>query len=328
VRLVLVTGGGGAGVTTFAAATAVRAATRGATTRLLGVEPAAFDAVLDPRTELPATLHVDWGDPTAIFAEDAAPAAAWFQALLGWAGLDGALAEDAGSLPLVRTVAVLLAAVEGDATFRVVDLGPVAEALPVLQLLCMEPASGSTGRLDRLAGTVAGPLLARLADLPQPSEAVRRAGERAMQRVALLRSLLRDRAATSLRLVLPSDGRAEGIARETRTLCGLWGIGLDMQVTRPDAVGSVYGTREPQMVLSAPPEPRVELRDGGADLIIPVPHRPAGEFSVRRRGVDLAVRAGRWRRTFRLPPVLQPLHGRRAWHDGEVFRVRFEKTGG
>ncbi|MGH2583872.1 MAG: hypothetical protein ACRDJE_03055, partial [Dehalococcoidia bacterium] len=277
-----------------------------------------------PRTELPAALQVDADDPAAVLGEDATSAVAWLQAVLGWLGLEGALAEDIGSLPVVRTVAALLAAVEGDATFRVVDLGPVAEALPVLQLLCTEPASGSPDRLERLAGRVAGPLLARLADLPHPDEAVRRAGERLMHRAALLRSLLRDPATTSLRVVLPADGRADRITLDARTLSGLWGIGLDMVVRCPDSAESAYGTRDPCAVLSPPAVPRVELHDGGADLIIPVPGRPAGEFSVRRRGVDLAIRAGRWRRTLRLPPVLQSLHGRRAWHDGAVFRVRFE----
>lgn len=66
----------------------------------------------------------------------------------------------------------------------------------------------------------------------------------------------------------------------------------------------------------------------GADFVVPVPPRPIAELAVSRRGARLTVRAGAWRRTFRLPGLFEPLHGRRAWHDGQVFRVRFEKGTG
>ena len=47
-RLILVSGGGGAGVSTFAAATAVTAAARGVRTRLAAADPVRIDVVLGP----------------------------------------------------------------------------------------------------------------------------------------------------------------------------------------------------------------------------------------------------------------------------------------
>jgi arsenite-transporting ATPase len=87
---------------------------------------------------------------------------------------------------------------------------------------------------------------------------------------------------------------------------------------------TVYGDRSPADLLAPPLMPHLEMTDAGADLVVPVPERAPTEFAVSRRDARLALCAGGWRRTFLLPAAFAGLRGRRAWHDGYTFRVRFE----
>jgi hypothetical protein len=88
---------------------------------------------------------------------------------------------------------------------------------------------------------------------------------------------------------------------------------------------ATYGAHLPESRIAESYGPHIELRDNGADLVLPVPEQPPSAFHVSRQGVELLhVKAARWRRTSVLPPSLRPWHGRRAWHDGAALRVRFE----
>ena len=62
-RVLLITGGGGAGVTTFAVATAVLAARTGMRTRLLGTDPASIESVLGPTADRPRLLTTNAPQP-------------------------------------------------------------------------------------------------------------------------------------------------------------------------------------------------------------------------------------------------------------------------
>ena len=352
-RLILFTGAGGAGVTTLAAATAVAIAAAGRVVRLLGRHAAALDVVLGPRAALPAALAPAPHVPEPVFGADTAGVAEWLQALLTWAGLEGDLAEEVPLLPGADALTALLRGSEsGDTT--VVDLGPVAEALPLLHLL-LGAAGGVLEAWPFAGGSgLAAPLLSRLVDLPRPNKVVQQAGRRTAERLRGLRSLLRDSAATSLRVVLPADGRAAHVVREARTVCGLHGIALDAVIDRgagrsdsgshdgscleaawrrdppvgPAALlglAEVYGSGSPAERLREPSLPSVSLLATGAELVLPLPQRPAEEFQVSRRGARLEVRAGRWRRALILPEEVRAMRGRRAWHDGAVFRVIFER---
>jgi arsenite-transporting ATPase len=357
-RVLLITGGGGAGVTTFAAATAVRAARDGMRTCLLGTDPASLASALGPDAGRPRSLATAAPQPDDVLGDEAPAVMRWLAALLAWCGFDEALAGDLNVLPESRAVAALLSAganAERD-DLTVVDLGPAAEALAVLHLLATDPAAdGEAEPFNRTAVRLVGPLLARLADLPRPGDPVRAAGRLAADRFQHLQSLLRDGTALSVRVVLPADTRGPRIERETRTVLGLHGIGLDAVVSRDHKVAghetfkpagltwpwsptvptdcehlaalasAAYGEQSPDALLSPPLRPHAELHEAGADFIVPVPPRPAGDFAVSRRGPRLTVRVGPWRRTFHLPALFEPLRGRRAWHDGQGFRVRFER---
>ena len=350
-RLILFTGAGGAGVTTLAAATAVAVAVEGHAVRLLSRDPDALDAVLGPRTAQPAGLTLDSHGSRSGIGAEAAAVADWLKALLGWAGLEPELVDEIPLLPGAAALMALLRAGESAET-AVVDLGPVADTLPLLHLLHVaagsvldiQPHSGRTSRL-------VAPLLSRLVDLPRPGEAVQQTGRRAAERLRRLRAMVRDGAVTSVRVVLPGDRRAATVLRETATVCGLHGIALDAIFDRGGSAGvgdaglldtpwcagapvgaaalldlaRVYGGRSPLDILCPPAVPVVELVDSGAELVLPLPQRPAEEFRVSRRGARLDLRAGPWRRAFLLPDELHGMRGRRAWHDGAVFRVTFER---
>jgi hypothetical protein len=353
VRLVLVSGGGGAGVATIAAATAVRASVGGIRTYLAGVDRSDLDRTLGPLDNLPPRLSVSGPDLGAVTSVNAADALAWVRSLARWLGLDEAIVNALPTTPGIRGFITLLLAVHHDAELSVVDLGPIAEALPVIHLLCIEPSTGEHAQLRSIGGRIAGSLLARLADVPRPDGAVEELGHEAATTLGRLRSIIRDPKRVSVRIVLPADSRAERIALECRTVCGLWGMGLDALIARagaccdfagdgrgrimpwrPDAPRSirelldlgegVYGGAAPSDVLAESPALRFEVIGAAIDLVVPLPERPAGQFRASRQGAVLRLRAGSWQRSIHLPPAVQPLRGSRAWHDGRVFRVRFE----
>jgi hypothetical protein len=286
--------------------------------------------------------------------EDAAELIAWLRSLLAWAGLDDGLLREVALLPVARLLSALVAAAGEADGVTVVDLGPVASALPLLHLLATDPTNlAAPEGPGRVVARLAGPIVSRLADLPRASAAVRGAGRQGADRLVRLRSLLRDTSATSLRLALPADPRARRIELEARTVAGLHGIALDALVhRRPGLPGTddgsaslrqpwcdappvgptdlvelgrtVYAGRDPAALLAPPQIPRIELVGTGAALVLSLPPRPAGEFRVARSEARLTIQAGDWQRTLTLPQAIRSMTGRRAWHDGTAFRVQFE----
>jgi arsenite-transporting ATPase len=352
VRLILVTGGGGAGVTTFAAATAVCAADRGARTRLTAVNPAQMAAILNPSGAWPPLLTFA-PTTTADVRNDAAAVLRWLRRALLRLDLNEWMAEDLPTIPVVRGAVALLAAVEGDPDLAVVDVGPSDEALALLQILCLDPAPGRRAGVGSTAGQIAGSLVAQAIALPRPDALVQGAGRRFAERIAALSSSIRNSAVSSLRVVVPADGRSAGLVTDVRTFAGLWGVTLDSLAIRavpsqtetldhdpltiplcdgpPQGVGplralgeAIYGARSPDTRIADSHGPYIEMHDTGADLVLPLPEQPASAFHVSCQGTELQITAGRWRRVFPLPSLLQPMHARRAWHDGDAFRVRFE----
>jgi arsenite-transporting ATPase len=350
-RLILVSGGGGAGVTTFAAATAVTAAARGVHTRLAAADPARIGAVLGPPDVWPRMLDVTTATQAGL-RNDTVAVLRWLRPFLRRVDLDEWTAEDLQALPVVRGLVALLAAVEGNPDLAVVDAGPADEALTLLQILCLDPVRGPRPVAGWTTGQIAGTIVAQAIDMPRADASVKEAGRRLTERIAAVSASVRDPAASSLRVVVPDDDRAAGLVSDVRTFAGLWGIGLDALACRVastaaanadvgltiprcadlpqgaaplhDLGESIYGVRSPELQIAQAQGPYIETRDGGADLVLPVPELPASAFQVGRRGAELMIKAGRWRRALPLPRLLQPMHARRAWHDGRVFRVRFE----
>ncbi|TXL92830.1 ArsA-related P-loop ATPase [Streptomyces sp. IB2014 016-6] len=233
-RTVLVTGPGGAGRSTVAAATALAAARRGRRTLLLSADPAGPGAVLGADTALavePAEVTPGlWAarvDPADYFRTEflaLQDRAATALDMLGARRLDG---EELTELPGSEQFALLQAlrrASAGDWDVLVVDLPPLRDALSVLAL--PERLRRLLGRLlpaERQAARALRPMMAQLAGVPMPAGWLYGAAARRDEELAAVQALIRART-TTVRLVAepgPAAGDALRVARDGLSLYGL-----------------------------------------------------------------------------------------------------------
>ncbi|MFC8080772.1 ArsA family ATPase [Streptomyces sp. NPDC057307] len=233
-RTVLVTGPGGAGRTTVAAATALAAARRGDRTLLLSADPAGPGAVLGA----PAAVAVEPAEVTpGLWAARVDPAdyfrteflalqerAATALDMLGARPLDG---EELTELPGAEQFALLQAlrrASAGDWDVLVVDLPPLRDALSVLAL--PERLRRLLGRLlpaERQAARALRPMIAQLAGVPMPAGWLYGAAARRDEELAAVQALI-EAPTTTVRLVAepgPAAGDALRVARDGLSLYGL-----------------------------------------------------------------------------------------------------------
>ncbi|WP_030547428.1 ArsA family ATPase [Streptomyces exfoliatus] len=353
-RIILVTGLGGAGRTTVAAATALAEARAGRRVLLVSEDA---DPLLGGEG-----LRVLRPAPAADFRRE-------FLALQARSGtaldlLGTAPFEDAEltELPGSRQFALLRAlrdAADGDHELAVVDLPPLPEALAVLAL--PEQLRRYLRRLlppERQAARALRPMLAQLAGVPMPAQWLYETTARWEAELAAVQAVV-DAPATSVRLVLepgPAAGRALRTARLGLALQGLaldavvanrllpsdsedpWLAGLTAQQHRHLAelrtvTGAVTGCvldelphlgRDPRgpedLTLLAParpasaqdpapaPEWPVEDRreeDGVLVWHIPLPGAVKEELSLVRRGDELLLTVGAFRRNVPLPGALR-----------------------
>ena len=237
-RILLVTGKGGVGKTTVAAATATLAAARGLRTIVLSTDPAhsladAFDEPLgDQVAELGPRLAAQQLDARVRFEDAWTEVRDWFVEVLGWAGADTIEAEELAVIPGLDEVFALADlkqhAASGAYDLVVVDCAPTAETIRLLSLpdvmaWYMDKAFTTTRRAAR----VARPMLQRLAGLPVASDAVFGALERFYARVDGVRELLTDGTITSARLVVNPERMVVAEARRTFTYLSLFGHHVD-----------------------------------------------------------------------------------------------------
>ncbi|MFI6683629.1 ArsA family ATPase [Streptomyces sp. NPDC050485] len=223
-RTVLVTGPGGAGRTTVAAATALAAARRGTRVTLLtadrvpgelsGVTVRRIDAAAHFRTELLAF-------------QDRAGAAL---DLLGAARLD---AEELTELPGAEQLALLSALREAAAEgpdLLVVDLPPTDRALAALAL--PEQLRRYLRRLlppERQAARSLRPVLAQLAGVPMPAQWLYETAARWDLELAAVQAVVAD-PGTTVRLVVEPGPAAADALRTARLGIALHGLALDAVV--------------------------------------------------------------------------------------------------
>ncbi|MFJ2512201.1 ArsA family ATPase [Streptomyces griseoviridis] len=221
-RTILITGPGGAGRTTVAAATAVAAARAGTRTLLLGADRAdTLGAALGTPTG-PAPVTVAPGltawrpDATAGFRTDLTAfqdRAASVLDLLGAARLD---AEEVTPLPGAEELTLLRALRDASLSdahdLLVVDLPPTAQALALLAL------PGELRRYlrrllpsERQAARALRPVLGRLAGVPMPAEWLYETAARWEVELGAVEAVLAD-PATVVRLVAePGPAGAEAV---------------------------------------------------------------------------------------------------------------------
>ena len=249
-RVVLLTGKGGVGKTTVAAATALACADAGLRTIVVSTDPAhsladAFDVTLgsEPSEVAP---HL-WGqqlDATERLEEAWGDIQTYLRELLGWAGVDGIEAEELSVLPgldeLFALADIRELASSGAWDVVVVDCAPTAETLRFLSL--PEVLSWYMNRVfpaTRTLTKVVRPLASRLTSMPVAGEPVFAAAARFYDRLAGVRELLTDSTRTTVRLVVNPERMVIAEARRTATYLALFGYGVDAVVANrllPDEV--------------------------------------------------------------------------------------------
>ena len=214
-RTLLITGPGGSGRTTVAAATALAAALSGVRTLVLSADRTdSLGAVLGTATGA-APVQVREGltawrpDATAGFRDDLAAfqeRAANVLDLLGASRLD---AEEVTPLPGAEELTLLRALRDAALSERhellVVDLPPTPQALALLAL--PEELRRYLRRLlppERQAARALRPMLGRLAGVPMPSEWLYETAARWDTELAAVEAVVKDRN-TVVRLVTRSD---------------------------------------------------------------------------------------------------------------------------
>ncbi|MFD4019620.1 ArsA family ATPase [Streptomyces sindenensis] len=235
-RTVLVTGPGGAGRTTVAAATALAAADGGSRTLLLSAEaipglPAGTGPT--PVTEHLDHVRIDSGEHFRAELTELQNRASGVLDLLGAGRLEGEEVTELPGSPQLALLHTLRRAVAGDLTgygTLVVDLPPLTEALALLAL--PEQLRRYLRRLlpaERQAARALRPVLAQLAGVPMPAQWLYEAAARKDEELAAVQALIED-GATTLRLVAEPGPAAEDALRTARTGLALYGLTADLLV--------------------------------------------------------------------------------------------------
>ncbi|MFJ6425211.1 ArsA family ATPase [Streptomyces hydrogenans] len=358
-RIILVTGAGGAGRTTVAVATALAEAHAGRRVLLVpgDADPARPGPVADVAGAAgPGTLTVLRPDPAGDFRREFLALQARSSTALDLLGASPFEDAELTELPGSRQFALLRAvreAAAGDHDVAVVDLPPLREALTVLAL--PEQLRRYLRRLlppERQAARALRPMLAQLAGVPMPARWLYETTARWERELAAVQAVV-EAPGTTVRLVLEPGPAAAATLREARLGLALQGLALDAVIAnrllpaasedpwlaaltaeqhrhlaalRADAGDVLHELphlgRDPRgpedlALLAAvrpglppapAPAPAVEDRraqDGVLVWHLPLPGAVKHDLSLVRRGDELLLGAGPFRRTLPLPPALR-----------------------
>jgi len=373
-RTILITGPGGSGRTTTAAATALAAARDGVRTLVLSADRTdTLGTVLGartgpPPTQVTPTLTAWRPDATAGFRDDLAAfqdRASRVLDLLGASRLDP---EEVTPLPGAEELTLLRALRDAALSERhellVVDLPPTAQALALLSL--PEELRRYLRRLlpaERQAAAGLRPVLGRLAGVPMPSEWLYETAARWDTELGAVQAVLADRQAVVRLVAEPGPAgtdavRAAGLALALRGLrpdllianrvvpqdwpAGLvaqqrkaleeWQESYDVRTLphlghdpRGDDDLGALAVPEVNDTTSTVEWPVVDhlAEDGVLVWHIPLPGAHRDELDLIRRGDELLVSAGQFRRIVPLPSALRRCTvAGAALREGEL-RIRF-----
>ncbi|MFD9343903.1 ArsA family ATPase [Streptomyces sp. NPDC060049] len=364
----LVTGPGGAGRTTVAAATALAAARQGHRVLLLSADPG--DPPVAPRDGL-RFARVDSGEE---FRQELVSLQERGSALLGMLGARPLIADELTELPGAEQFALLRAlrraAAEPATDLVVVDMPPLHQAVATLAL----PAQlrRYLARLlpaERQAARALRPVLAQLAGVPMPAQWLYEAAARWDEELAAVQAVI-EAPTTSIRLVaepgpaadaalrlgrlglalqqlpvsalvanrmLPggsTDPWLAGLAAQREEYAARWAGEDDLPVLPvphlgrdpegPDDLAAIAPAPAPA---TAPrPDWTVEDRlaeDGVLLWRVPLPRAEKRELELIRRGDELLLAVGPYRRIVPLPAVLRRCTVSGAALTAGELRIRF-----
>jgi arsenite/tail-anchored protein-transporting ATPase len=237
-RSLLLTGKGGVGKTTMAAATGVHAARRGLKTLVVSTDPAhsLADAFAVPLravpTEVEPGLYAQQIDTQSAFEQGWREISGWLKSLLEQSGVDPFEAEELTVLPGAEELLALLElrnqVRDGRFDVIVVDCAPTGETLRLLAL--PDALSWWMRRIfppDRRVARALRPVMANLIGVPAPPDAVFAAAERLCAELADVRELLTDATTSSIRLVVTPEALVLAEARRAATSLSLYGYRVD-----------------------------------------------------------------------------------------------------
>jgi arsenite/tail-anchored protein-transporting ATPase len=240
-RTILYTGKGGVGKTSVAVATARRCAAAGLRTVVMSTDPA---------HSLSDSLEVELGgEPTPcgdnLFGQEVQAqeemerhwdgVQEWFGELMTDRGVDAISAEELTVPPGMDELFSLLQIKShherGEFDCLIVDCAPTGETLRLLSF--PDVATWWLEKVfpfERRLMTAARPLARGLFDVPLPSDAVFENVERLVRNLVAMNEILRDRASTSIRLVMNPDRMVVKEAMRTFTYLNLYGYLTDAVV--------------------------------------------------------------------------------------------------
>jgi arsenite-transporting ATPase len=256
-RVILVTGKGGVGKTTVAAATAIRTADLGHRTLVMSTDPAhsladAYQVQLgDASTRVVAGLDAQQIDAQQRLEESWGAMRDYLTDVFDWSGLKGIEAEELTVFPgmdeLFSLASVRDHAESGDYDTIVVDCAPTAETLRLLSLPeVMSWYMEKMFPVGRRVAKVVRPMISRVSSMPVADEQVFDSVARFYERLDGVRDILGDPEVTSARLVMNPEKMVIAEARRTYTYLGLFGYAVDGVVVNrvlPDVVTDPYFER-------------------------------------------------------------------------------------
>ncbi len=256
-RVVLVTGKGGVGKTTVAAATAVRAAEAGHRTLVMSTDQAhslgdAFACDLGDRpSEIAPRLSGQQIDSQQRLEDSWGEVRDHLTEVFDWSGLKGVEAEELTVFPgmdeIFSLVAVRDHARSGDYDCIIVDCAPTAETLRLLSLPdVLSWYMEKMFPIGRRVAKVVRPVLTRVTSMPVADDRVFAAVSRFYDRLDGIREILADPEVTSARLVMNPERMVIAEARRTYTYLGLFGYAVDAAIVNrvlPEAVADPYFAR-------------------------------------------------------------------------------------
>ena len=257
-RVLLVTGKGGVGKTTVAAATSVCAADMGHRTLVMSTDPAhsladAFGLELgDDPTELSPGLEAQQIDSQRRLEDTWGAVRDHLTELFDWSGLKGVEAEELTVFPGMDEIFALATVRDhvrsGKYDTIVVDCAPTAETLRLLSL--PEVLSWYMEKIfpvGRRVAKVVRPVINRVTAMPLiGDDRVFEAMASFYDRLDGIRDILADPEVTSARLVMNPERMVISEARRTYTYLGLFGYAVDVAIVNrvlPDSVTDAYFKR-------------------------------------------------------------------------------------